>query len=98
MSGKKNYLLIILMIVTPLALSLDPSYTFDQFMVDFERNYTPEQKAIHKTIFDANYASFSTLKSKAMMLLSTDFLIGPKNRLMVKSYIFQLFSPIKSQA
>ena len=33
----------------------DPSYSYDQFMVHFKRNYVGEEKLNHEMIFNINY-------------------------------------------
>ena len=52
MTGNIKVLLIVLLTVSALADEVDPDYTYEDFMRQFNRTYTGEVKEIHKKIFD----------------------------------------------
>lgn len=56
MAGKSTFLLIVLLAVSALSDQVDPDYTYDDFMRQFNRTYTGEEKAIHEKAFYKNYA------------------------------------------
>lgn len=42
-------------VVTILTVSLVLSYNFSQFVVEFNKTYSPDEYAFRKELFDANY-------------------------------------------
>ena len=56
MTGNIKVLLIVLLTVSTLADEVDPDYTYEDFMRQFNRTYTGEEKAIHEKAFYINYA------------------------------------------
>ena len=56
MTGNIKVLLIVLLTVSALADEVDPDYTYEDFMRQYNRTYTGEEKAIHEKAFYKNYA------------------------------------------
>lgn len=70
----KGILLILLLAVFCKGQSVDPTYSYTDFMRQFGRNYTGDEKAQHEAIFNSNYAEMQRLKAEGKDLEVNDFM------------------------
>lgn len=63
MTGNIKALLIVLLAVCALADEVDPNYGYSDFMRQYGRTYTGEERAAHEKIFNRKYAELLKLRS-----------------------------------
>ncbi len=73
-SGYIKVFLIVLLAACTLADEVDPNYSYNDFMRQYNRTYTGEERAIHEQIFNRKYAELLKLRSQGHELAVNQFL------------------------
>lgn len=55
---KITALLLFTMVIISHQAIIDPTYDFSKFVIQFNKNYNPQEYVIRKQIFDSNYAVY----------------------------------------
>ena len=74
MTGNIKVFVLVLFVSCAIAVELDPNYSYDDFMKQFNRNYQGWEKALHEKIFKEQYAELLKLKAQGHDVVVNDFL------------------------